>query len=285
MDFTGERYLPERRGDIALEHRHRYLLACTYANGKDVLDIACGEGYGSSMLADVAKSVIGVDIAEEAIAHASTQYAASNLAFRQGNAAEIPLEDASVDLVVSFETIEHHDRHEDMLREIKRVLRPGGLLLISSPDKHEYTDVSGEQNEFHVHELYRNEFETLLSSHFAHHKLSGQRVTYASVLASADPNESFISWEDDAATADSGLSRPLYFIALASDGPLPPPPAQCAKNACGRERLRPTAQGACRQTAGRPARTRQMYFYPEGTERSPSGGCRSALQKKCGFAG
>ena len=136
MDFTGERYLPERRGDIALEHRHRYLLACTYANGKDVLDIACGEGYGSSMLADVAKSVIGVDIAEEAIAHASTQYAASNLAFRQGNAAEIPLEDASVDLVVSFETIEHHDRHEDMLREIKRVLRPGGLLLISSPDKH-----------------------------------------------------------------------------------------------------------------------------------------------------
>ena len=46
MDFTGERYLPERRGDIALEHRHRYLLACTYANGKDVLDIACGEGYG-----------------------------------------------------------------------------------------------------------------------------------------------------------------------------------------------------------------------------------------------
>lgn len=229
MDFTGERYVPERRGDIALEHRHRYLLACTYANGKDVLDIACGEGYGSSMLAGVAKSVIGVDIAEEAIAHASTQYAAFNLAFRQGNAAEIPLEDASVDLVVSFETIEHHDRHEDMLREIKRVLRPGGLLLISSPDKHEYTDVSGEQNEFHVHELYRNEFETLLSSYFAHHKLSGQRVTYASVLASAAPNESFISWEHDAIIADSGLSRPLYFMALASDAPLPPLPHSVLK--------------------------------------------------------
>lgn len=109
---------------MLLNTGHRYLRPVTYANGKDVLDIACGEGYGSSMLADVAKSVIGVDIAEEAIAHASTQYAASNLAFRQGNAAEIPLEDASVDLVVSFETIEHHDRHEDMLREIKRVLRP-----------------------------------------------------------------------------------------------------------------------------------------------------------------
>lgn len=219
MDFTGERYLPECTGDIYLEHRHRYLLACTYARGKDVLDIACGEGYGSSMLAGVAKSVVGVDIAQEAVTHASKRYPAPHLQFKQGNAAVIPLADASVDLVVSFETIEHHERHEEMMLEIKRVLRPGGVLLISSPDKHEYTDVPGVQNEFHVRELYKNEFEALLDAHFAHHKIAGQRVVYASVLASNNPNEVFLSWENETATA--GLSRPLYFIALASDGSLP----------------------------------------------------------------
>ena len=75
--------------------------------------------------------------------------------------------DARVDFVVSFETIEHHDQHLQMMMEIRRVLRPDGVLIISSPDKHEYSDVPGFKNEFHVKELYLSEFVDLLSSHFS----------------------------------------------------------------------------------------------------------------------
>ena len=120
-------------GDIELEHLHRYAIARDLAYGKDVLDIACGEGYGSELLATVARKVTGVDISEEAIAHAARKYVRPNIAFAVGSCACIPLAEANVDLVVSFETIEHHDRHLEMMQEIGRVLRPTGVLIISSP--------------------------------------------------------------------------------------------------------------------------------------------------------
>ena len=150
LPWTGERYLPEITGDIELEHLHRYAIARDLAYGKDVLDIACGEGYGSELLATVARKVTGVDISEETIAHAARKYVRPNIAFAVGSCACIPLADASVDLVVSFETIEHHDRHLEMMQEIRRVLRPAGVLIISSPDKHEYSDVPDYKNEYHV---------------------------------------------------------------------------------------------------------------------------------------
>src|SRR6266446_10480472 len=74
LPWTGERYIPELAGEIQLEHVHRYLLALEYAPGKDVLDIACGEGFGSAILAKSARSVIGVDIAREAVEHAAHRY-------------------------------------------------------------------------------------------------------------------------------------------------------------------------------------------------------------------
>ncbi len=74
MKFTGERFVPGTQGSIELEHLHRYLQACEIIKGKHVLDIASGEGYGSAMLADCAKSVIGVDISPEAVLHASSSY-------------------------------------------------------------------------------------------------------------------------------------------------------------------------------------------------------------------
>jgi ubiquinone/menaquinone biosynthesis C-methylase UbiE len=139
LDFTGERFVPEARGNIELEHLHRYLQACEIAAGKVVLDIASGEGYGSAMLANRAGRVFGVDNSLEAVEHARNRYKKENLEFMAGHCAAIPLPDKSVDLVVSFETIEHHDKHHQMMREIKRVLRPAGALLISSPDKRWYS--------------------------------------------------------------------------------------------------------------------------------------------------
>src|SRR5262252_5161939 len=91
LPWTGERYVPEIQGNIALEHLHRYALSCEIAAGQRVLDIACGEGYGSAMLAEVAQSVVGVDSSREAILHASKKYSKPNLEFKIGSCADIPL--------------------------------------------------------------------------------------------------------------------------------------------------------------------------------------------------
>lgn len=226
MECTGERYLPEFDRDWTLEHLHRYLLACELAAGKTVLDIACGDGYGSAMLARHAAQVTGVDIDTPTVERARGKYVADNLRFLQGSATDIPLDDDSVDLVISFETIEHLMEQDRMLYEIRRVLRPEGFLLISSPDKYEYSDVPGYHNEFHLKELYRQEFEALLQKHFSRHALLGQRVVFGSLIASAAETRPFLSWSKvEEQRRTEGLAHAVYHIAVAGDGPLPPLPS------------------------------------------------------------
>jgi GT2 family glycosyltransferase/2-polyprenyl-3-methyl-5-hydroxy-6-metoxy-1,4-benzoquinol methylase len=223
LAWTGERFVPHITGNVALEHIHRYAFACELAGGKNVLDIACGEGYGSDLLAKVAKHVIGVDIAREVIEHAAGKYRRKNLEFRIGSCAEIPVADSSVDLVVSFETIEHHDRHEAMMAEIKRVLTPNGVLIMSSPDKYEYSVAPNYRNPFHVKELFRHEFEKLIAAYFRHMAMYGQRVVYGSGIfreGAVDLVATYpVSGEDRHAAP--GLSRPIYLVAVASDATLP----------------------------------------------------------------
>lgn len=220
LNFTGERYVPEVKGNIYLEHMHRYLLAAPLTRGKDVLDIACGEGFGSFHMAGEAASVVGVDISGEAVAHAAAKYRRDNLQFRVGSCAAIPLADDSVDVVVSFETIEHHDQHEEMMLEIRRVLRPCGILVISSPEKREYSDLTAYQNPFHVKELYRPEFTDLLDRHFAHRVIYGQRVIFGSGLFLEDRPSSVFTRDSGTLETSPGIQRPLYLIAIASDMPL-----------------------------------------------------------------
>ena len=224
LPWTGERYVPKIDGDIEMEHLHRYAIARDLAYGKDVLDIACGEGYGSELLATVARKVTGVDISEEAIAHAARKYVRPNIAFAVGSCACIPLADASVDLVVSFETIEHHDRHLEMMQEIRRVLRPAGVLIISSPDKHEYSDVPDYKNEYHVKELYLSEFRDLLASGFKHVRVLGQRVNFGSLVAPTDGRATRFatySRRNESVRREPGVMKPVYYIALASNAALP----------------------------------------------------------------
>ena len=223
LPWTGERYVPEVGGQVALEHLHRYAFARQCVSGMDVLDIACGEGYGSALLARTANSVVGVDISEEAITHANQRYAADDLSFIQGSCTDIPLPDASVDVVVSFETIEHHQEHQAMMREILRVLRPKGVLVISCPEKHEYSDVTGLQNPFHVRELYRHEFEALISRSFKNSSIFGQRIAYGSAIFSESSQGAVSSLQikQPLQIASKGIARPQYLIAVASHEQLP----------------------------------------------------------------
>jgi ubiquinone/menaquinone biosynthesis C-methylase UbiE len=123
-----------------------------------------------------------MDIDAEVIRHAAEKYRQPNLRFVQADCASLPLESGSVDVVVCFETIEHHDQHEAMLREIRRVLRPGGLLVISSPNRPVYDETLAEPNPFHVKELDEAEFLELLHAHFSQVALYGQRVVQGSVV-------------------------------------------------------------------------------------------------------
>ena len=223
LPWTGERYLTEIRGDIELEHLHRYLLAKNLTIGKRVLDIASGEGYGCALLAQSSISVFGVDISAEAVAHASEKYQADNLKFKVGSCAKIPLDNHSVDVVISFETIEHIYEHNEMMREIKRVLVPGGLLVMSCPDKFQYSDRLRNQNPYHVKELYRNEFESLLDANFQNYLMAGQRVLHGSVIFSENRLCKMVSYDinDQTLSETSGISNPVYWIAVASDSELP----------------------------------------------------------------
>ncbi len=187
-----------------------------------MLDISCGEGYGSAMLARSAKSVCGVDIAEEAIDHACKMYGAiPGLSFLVGDAAAIPLLDASVDLVVSYETIEHHDRHFEMLAEIRRVLRPDGVLVISSPNRPIYSEAESQHNEFHVKELDFDAFDRVIRSQFPATVYFGQRLATGSSIYNLKPHAAVVAptiLVDDGHEIYSRppvLAKPVYFIAVA----------------------------------------------------------------------
>ena len=183
LAFTGERFVPGTRGEIWIEHWHRYHFAARWCAGKRVLDVACGEGYGSALLARHAAHVTGADISPEAIAHAKRYARPRQRRIRLRAVHRLPLADASVDVAVSFETIEHIAEQAAFLDELARVLKPDGVLILSCPNKLEYSDKRGFANEFHVKELYREELAKLVGARFPHMDWYGQRPSFFSVIA------------------------------------------------------------------------------------------------------
>jgi len=229
MEFTGERFVPGLGGEIKHTHVHRYALAQEFVEGKCVLDIASGEGYGAALLANTAKSVIGVDIDPKAIEHAQHSYAAQlNLEFRVGSCDKVPLPDKSVDVVTSFETIEHVDKQVEMMREVKRVLLPGGILVISSPNRPLYSERFNLVNPFHVKELDHDELVNLLEDHFRFVQLYGQKLAAGSFVfpLSDSSNEGFAIYADNGgkiSRKSPSLKYPEFFVALCSDAEIRDP--------------------------------------------------------------
>ncbi len=130
IKITEERYLPSQRY-VDYEHWHRYYWVLDMAKDKKILDITCGEGYGSNIMADAAREVIGVDLDGETISEAKSRYKNPNIRYLAGSATQIPLaENNSFDLIVSFETLKHIDEQQQVvfLNEVKRLLKPEGLF-------------------------------------------------------------------------------------------------------------------------------------------------------------
>jgi len=216
VEFTGERFLPECSGEIWAEHWHRYLFAAKFVGGKKVLDAACGEGYGSAWLARYAGSVVGLDLDQPTVTNARAKYRAPNLTFETGSVAAMPFADASFDCAVSFETLEHLAEQDEMLAELRRVLKPDGFLVISTPNRVEYSEKRSFHNEFHVRELDEPEFRALLARHFPAQRWFGQKLLFNSAVwplpETSLTGPEWISIDD----STRRMPAPMYFVAMAA---------------------------------------------------------------------
>lgn len=220
--WTTERLESFTYNESTNEHLHRYALVFELVAGKRVLDIAAGEGYGSAILANVAEHVTAIDRNAITVALANREYKSHNLKFLTGSVTHIPCKPDEFDVVVSFGNIEHNGQHTKMMQEIKRVLKPGGLLVISSPDKLYYGKKAKAQLPY-PGELYRDEFESLLKKSFKNTSFLQQRPFCGSVImpqiqspGNKDAkmyigNNNYIVNDEEA----------QYLIGLASDAELP----------------------------------------------------------------
>jgi ubiquinone/menaquinone biosynthesis C-methylase UbiE len=214
---TGERLEFYNFSDVTVEHLHRYAIAKDFVLGKVVLDIASGEGYGSYLLSDLALEVVGVDIDNESVENAQDKYLKDNLKYLVGSADNIPVESNSIDIVVSFETIEHHDKHEEMFLEIKRVLKDDGVLIMSSPDKKYYSDIPKFKNKFHVKELYFDEFECLTKKHFSFSKFYLQKAyNLNSLVSNIYDFNNIVVYSGDQSNVNKSANQHLYILTIAA---------------------------------------------------------------------
>jgi len=166
-EFTGERVIPGQvEPDLWNEHVARYAFAARYARGRQVLDAGCGAGFGAARLAAVARRVVGVDVAAEAVELARREYGCCGASFLRADCRRLPFPDAAFELVVAFEVIEHLEEWERLLAEARRVLLPGGAFLVSTPNRIYYSEYREAPNPFHVHEFEYAEFAAALGARF-----------------------------------------------------------------------------------------------------------------------
>lgn len=225
VDGVAERFVPETMHGqlIEAEHLSRYRWAAPLAAGKRVLDAGCGTAYGSAMLAEAgARQVVGVDTAADVLAAVRPRMP-GGVRLLHADVVSLPFEDASFDVVVCFEAIEHVDDAEAVIDEFARVLAEDGVLAVSSPNREVY--VPG--NPHHRHEFVPDELAEMLSRRFTNVRLYRQDDW----ITSAVLDDGLHTFEGDEPVegvvlrkAAGELGRELYTLALASGAVLPEPP-------------------------------------------------------------
>jgi SAM-dependent methyltransferase len=173
-----ERLVPWGDPGLFAWHVARYKFALPFLDGNRVLDVGCGEGYGSALLAERADEVVGVDYSPAAVRHASAAYARPNLRFEVQDAAALDPSLGRFDLGTCFEVIEHVEDQDAVLEGVARLLSPTGVLILSTPNRLVEASferfVSGEQNEYHISLLSPAELRRRLRRHFRRVRLFGQ---------------------------------------------------------------------------------------------------------------
>ena len=175
LTLTGERTVPGLAEENYWFRRHEivYEWLAPRCTGRDVLEAGCGEGYGADLLAEVAHRVIALDYDEHTVRHVRARYPRVDV--RHGNLVDLPLPDAGVDVVVNLQVIEHLWDQPQFVTECLRVLRPGGLLVMSTPNRITFSPGRDTPvNPFHTRELDAAELtELLVDGGFAMESMSG----------------------------------------------------------------------------------------------------------------
>jgi SAM-dependent methyltransferase len=221
MEFTGERVVPGQTDpDLLNEHLARYAFAERLVGSKRVLDAGCGVPYGAALLARSAAQVFALDNSFQPLREGRAEYP-GNVAYLQGDCSSIPLADASVEVVVAFEVIEHLENWRGLIEEARRILTPGGQFVVSTPNRLYYGETRETPNRFHVHEFAYEEFQAELSRVFSNTALFLQNHTDAIAFSPLDTRGVKIRLEH-------GEPRPAeahFFVAVCSQQPLYGSPA------------------------------------------------------------
>ena len=216
-EFTGERVIPGQvEIDLWNEHFSRYAFAAAFAVGKRVLDLGCGAGYGSADLGKVAASVMGVDVSADAVNYAREHYGSTSVYFETASCTALPWHAVQFDCIVAFEVIEHLQNWTGLLSEARRLLAPGGVFLVSTPNKRYYAEHREQAgpNPYHVHEFEYGEFQAALTEYFPGVHLLLQNRTEAFSFAGPGPGPNDASNGRLALHAESAPESAHFFLAV-----------------------------------------------------------------------